>query len=105
MPTKPDDTLIRGSFTVDCLDEEVEIAVLSDVPHLLKNSRNGLMKHKEWIVHPAHVRKYRLPTDKIKWEVLERTARFIHEKELKIAPHLKLEYFDLNNFSKCAILI
>ena len=60
VPTKPDDTLIRGTFTVDCHDEEVEVAVLSDVPHLLKNSRNGLMKHKEWIVHPAHVRKYQL---------------------------------------------
>ena len=104
VPTKPDDTLIRGTFKVDCYDEEVEVAVLSDVPHLLKNSRNGLMKHKEWIVHPAHVRKYQLPTDKIKWEVIERAAKFIENKELKIAPHLKMEYFDLNNFSKMNVL-
>ena len=104
MPNKTADTLIRGTFTVDCHDEENEVAVMSDVPHLLKNSRNGLMKHKEWIVDDAHVRKYRLPSNKIKWEVLERAAKFISRKELKIAPHLKMEYFDLNNFSKMNVL-
>lgn len=103
MPSKPaanEDSLIVNAFSVDCYDGDVEVAVVSDVPHLLKNTRNGLSKHKEFTVHPKHVEKYKLPSDKIKWEVLRHVATFIATKELQIAPHLKLEFFNLNSFTK-----
>ena len=64
-PKTADDSLTVGTFMVDIPDEDpLELVLLCDVPHLLKNARNGLLNNKEFTVHEHMVKKYNLPSDK-----------------------------------------
>ena len=86
---------------VDIPDEDpLEVVVLCDVPHLLKAARNALMNNKEFMVPEQMVKKYQLPSNKIKYSVIEKLIKFVSSKEMKIAPNLKKHFLKLNNFSK-----
>ena len=100
-PKTADDSLTVGTFMVDIPDEDpLELVLLCDVPHLLKNISNGLLNNKEFTVPEFMVKKYELPSDKIKYSVIEKMVNFVATKEMKIAAHLKKHFLKLNNFTK-----
>ena len=100
-PKTANDSLTVGTFLVDIPDEDpLELVLLCDVPHLLKAARNALLNNKEFTVPEEMVKKYKLPSDKIKYSVIEKLINFVGKKEMKISPHLKKQFLKLNNFTK-----
>ena len=71
--------------------------MIADPPHLLKNTRNAWVKHKQFVMHQEFVDQYKLKTPYICLSVIEAVIDFQEGKELKIAPNLKREYINLKN--------
>ena len=81
------------------LDGE-DIAILADVPHLLKSIRNSLYNNKTIEIHEEFVKEANLPTNKVQWSVIEAVYEFQKDSEWPLAPHLKKEYLKLSTWSK-----
>ena len=93
---KGNEISIPSTFNID----GDEIAILADVPHLLKSIRNSLYNNKEISIHKEFVEEAELPTDKVYWAAIEAVHEFQKDKEWPIAPHLKKEYLKLSSWSK-----
>ena len=66
-----------------------KIAMISDVPHILKNIRNGLLKNKVFTIDDKYVHKYNLKTNEVRLSTIQKVVDIQKDMELKIAPHLK----------------
>ena len=94
--TKGQEISIPCTFKVDGQD----IAILADVPHLLKSMRNSLYNHKEITINDEFVKEAELPTNKVYWAAIEAVHEFQKDKEWPLAPHLRKDYLKLSTWSK-----
>lgn len=90
---------MSNSFLVN----ERPIYVLADIPHLLKNLRNGLLRDKVFLLDAKIVAEKALETDMVQLSVIQKLIDFQDTKELKIAPHLTRECIEITNFSKMKV--
>ena len=63
--------------------------MISDVPHILKNIRNGLLNNKVFTIADKYVEKYDLATNEVRLSTIKKVSDLQKNCELKIAPHLK----------------
>ena len=98
----PKDTFIACSFRIDgCPDSTV---IISDPPHLCKNTRNALFSQKQFVMHKEFQEEFKLESPLIClsaiWDIIE----YQEKKELMFAPHIKREHLELKgNFMKMKV--
>ena len=77
---------ISNTFKVDPSDEQ-EIAIFPDCSHLLKNMRNGLLKH-DFVISKEIQKKYNLPTNIISRHHIYYLKDYQDKNTWKITPKL-----------------
>ena len=78
---------ISNTFSVEGIPHE--IVMISDVPHILKNIRNGLLKNKSFKIDEKYVKEFDLATNEVRLSTIQKVVDLQKDMELKIAPHLK----------------
>eukprot|EP00094_Tigriopus_californicus_P013209 TCALIF_12775-PA protein Name:"Similar to T Transposable element P transposase (Drosophila melanogaster)" AED:0.19 eAED:0.30 QI:0/-1/0/1/-1/1/1/0/813 len=76
---------------------------LADIPHLMKNLRNGLLKDKGFHLNLNIVADQALETDMVQVSVFLKLIEFQEARELKIAPRLTRDCIEITNFSKMKV--
>ena len=66
-----------------------DIALISDVPHILKNIRNALLNNDTFKIHDEYVEIFGLSTNEVRLSTIQKICELQKDMELKIAPHLK----------------
>ena len=95
--------MVSNTFSVEGIP--YKIAMISDVPHILKNIRNGLLKNKVFTIDDKYVQKFNLKTNEVRFSTIQKVVDLQKDMELKIAPHLKPHMVDRNmsSFSKMRV--
>jgi len=79
------------------------VYVFADVPHLVKNLRNHIVKGHD-LVLPAHVvAKFNLPTSVVCVQPLRKLVEYQADKDLKPAPKLTAKHLDPGHFEKMKV--
>ncbi|KAH9378510.1 hypothetical protein HPB48_016225 [Haemaphysalis longicornis] len=73
------------------------------LPPVLKNVRGHLVKGQTISLSKETVDKYKLPTEKVSVEHIKRLVEEDQKRDLKLAPHLKAAYLELNHFDKMSV--
>ncbi|XP_077549557.1 uncharacterized protein LOC144162788 [Haemaphysalis longicornis] len=80
-----------------------QLYFLADAPHVLKNIRGHLVRGQSIFLSKETVAKYKLPTREVSVEHIKLLAEEDAKRDLKLAPHLKAGYLDLNHFEKMSV--
>ena len=86
---------ILNSFQVG----DLTVRVSADPPHLLKNIRNALQRS-DFTLSKETVEKYKLPSDRVSLEHIRKLYQFDLGRELKYAPRLTEECFDVTGLHR-----
>ena len=81
------DISISNEFSIEGIPHK--IALISDVPHILKNIRNALLNNKVFKIDDRFVKEFKLSTNEVRLSTIEKVVNLQSNMELKIAPHLK----------------
>lgn len=76
-----------------------EVAFIADAHHVLKNIRNGFLKHEKVILPKEYVEQHDLKTNVVNLDVLSKLVAFDEGKELKVASHISRKDIDLEGKS------
>ena len=79
------------------------VVVMTDVPHLIKNLRNHIVNGQSIRIPPETVVQFRLPTDVVSVEPLQRLVEYQADKELKPAPKLTSKHLQPSHFEKMKV--
>ena len=86
---------ISNSFKVG----DVTVRVSADPPHLLKNIRNALQKS-DFVLSEETVERYKLKSNVVSLEHIKKLYEFDLERELKYAPRLTEECFNVTGLNR-----
>ena len=89
-----EDMLISSTFSVTGIP--YPICAVSDVPHILKNIRNGLVNNKVYYIDDEYVKSHNLKTNEVRLETIQKLIDLQENMELKIAPHLNSNSLSLS---------
>ena len=78
-------------------DNNRQLYIYADCPHAFKNLKAAFISHESLTIPPEFVKKYDLPTDKIKSSYLRDVLEEDENFELKLAPKLRPEFLNSQN--------
>ena len=80
--------LISSTFNVEGIP--YPICAVSDVPHLLKNIRNGLLNNKVYYIDDTYVKAHNLTTNEVRISSIQKLIDLQENMELKIGEFLRM---------------